>query len=688
MKHSLRIKLIEMALVTVIIACFVMGINCIMVSRSVTKEDSEETLVLLNKNQSDRVNTTINMIEQSVDSLSNITISSISDFSKFKSDGKYVEECTKSLEVTTNNIAENTKGALCAYIRYNPEFTEPTSGIFISKSDDKFEFLEPTDFSIYDPSDLAHVGWYYIPVQAGEPIWMDPYMNENINKYMISYVVPIFIDNTSVGIVGMDVDFSEIEKIVADTKVYNTGYAYLISAQGNILSHKDYKTGRSMNEVLPDEYKIINDASNEGKVISCGDNCIIYMTLDNGMKLVLTVPEKEVLESTNTLTKKIIKMACFAIILAGVFAFFVSGTISKPIKKLTDIIRNTANLDFTNNIDDEKLMKRQDEIGVMANEITGMRNNLENMVKNIDSSCIELNASINHLQSSSEGVAEIAENNSAYTEELAAGVLESGNSIEKVQDNLNIINENANSIERLSKQGRELSAEIMNRAVDMRQSTKNASEKTRGMYESVKKEAEKALEKSRSVEKINELTGAISSISSQTSLLALNASIEAARAGEAGRGFSVVASEISNLAKQTGDTVASINEIVNEVSSAVIDMTKCLDQAIGFMGDTVLEDYQNFGKVSEQYKNDATIVDDNMESVNQAIISLSNNIAMIKEAMDNICSAVSEAGISINEIANSTSDMTGQIGENKNAVDNSMENIKALTKIVEQFQIN
>lgn len=89
-----------------------------------------------------------------------------------------------------------------------------------------------------------------------------------------------------------------------------------------------------------------------------------------------------------------------------------------------------------------------------------------------------------------------------------------------------------------------------------------------------------------------------------------------------------------------------------------------------------------------KYKNDATIVDENMESVNQAIISLSNNIVMIKEAMDNICSAVSEAGISINEISNSTSDMTGQIGENKNAVDNSMENIKTLAKIVEQFQIN
>ena len=80
----------------------------------------------------------------------NIALSNITDFEKFKKDDKYVDECTKSLEVTTNNLALNTKGALCAYIRYNPEFTNPTSGIFLSKSGDDFDFLVPTDFSIYE----------------------------------------------------------------------------------------------------------------------------------------------------------------------------------------------------------------------------------------------------------------------------------------------------------------------------------------------------------------------------------------------------------------------------------------------------------------------------------------------------------------------------------------------------------
>ena len=62
---------------------------------------------------------------------------------------------------------------------------------------------------------------------------------------------------------------------------------------------------------------------------------------------------------------------------------------------------------------------------------------------------------------------------------------------------------------------------------------------------------ENAIEESKSVDKVNDLTMDILNISSQTNLLALNASIEAARAGEAGKGFAVVADQIRNLAEQS-----------------------------------------------------------------------------------------------------------------------------------------
>ena len=115
-------------------------------------------------------------------------------------------------------------------------------------------------------------------------------------------------------------------------------------------------------------------------------------------------------------------------------------------------------------------------------------------------------------------------------------------------------------------------------------------------------QSEKAIEGSKAVEKINELTNTIMEISSQTGLLALNASIEAARAGEAGRGFAVVATEIGSLADQTSKAIADIGNIVKAVNEAVGNMTECLSETTGFLETTVLEDYKEFEQVENDLK--------------------------------------------------------------------------------------
>ena len=73
----------------------------------------------------------------------------------------------------------------------------------------------------------------------------------------------------------------------------------------------------------------------------------------------------------------------------------------------------------------------------------------------------------------------------------------------------------------------------------------------------------------KAIERIDEMVQVILDISSQTSLLALNASIEASRAGEAGKGFAVVAEEIKNLAEESEKTVVSIKEIVNDSDESI-----------------------------------------------------------------------------------------------------------------------
>ena len=165
------------------------------------------------------------------------------------------------------------------------------------------------------------------------------------------------------------------------------------------------------------------------------------------------------------------------------------------------------------------------------------------------------------------------------------------------------------------------------------------------------------------MEKINELTEVIMRISSQTSLLALNASIEAARAGEAGKGFAVVATEIGNLANQTSETVADINNIVAEVNMVVRDMGTTLNDTTQFMENQVVPDYQAFYDVSNQYNDDSVAVKKSMTSIQESVVQLNETILLVTDGLEGISKTINESAIGVSDIAEKTASVVNRMGE-------------------------
>lgn len=632
-----------------------------------------------------------------MDTLSEVAMSNF-DYDSFRQSKDYADTYTETVQQAVLDFANHTNGAVTAYLRYNPNYSNPTSGVFAQRQsvDSELQCLTPTDFSMYDESDVEHVGWYYLPVQAKEAIWMSPYMNENINIYMISYVVPLFAeDGTSIGIVGMDIDFSQITDLVDETKVYQSGYAFLTDASAAVMYHKNADEGTKLSDLdssLSKSADFIGDDGNQGKTMDYSyknvNKKFAFYNLDNGMKLVLSAPVSEIYAEAYGLAKLIIIAMVVAFVLSAVIGVITGTGMTRPIRQLTAVIEQTAELDFRPTKEGGKLRKQKDEIGNMATKIHIMRKKLREMMGDLQQTqqVLESNAEdLNHLMKQNSAY---AEDNSAATQELAAGMEETSANAAHIVENVGIMRESSDNIQRLAEDGEKNSGQIQERAGEMERISTESRHKTDQMYAVMKQKTDAAVEQAKSVQKINALTDNIKQISSQTNLLALNANIEAARAGEAGRGFAVVASEIGDLATQTLDTVSTIDEIVGEVNSSVSNMTECLTTIMEFLEQTVLGDYEHFAQVGEQYHADADTFQQIMQQTKEAVDALEQHIGEISSTVSEINSMVEQSTDGISGIAEKSGSTQNLVTEGYDKLQECTQSVNVIRDFVAQFHLD
>lgn len=693
--RTIKAKIIVSVILCALVSAVICGGISIANSSTTSYENSMNTMLLLCRNQSATLNSTMEKVEQSVDTVYSVALERLDDVAAFKSDKAYVDKYTAEMEGILYEFARNTDGALTAYLRYNPEFTEPDSGLFLTRDNSESDFtsVTPTDFSMYEPSDLEHVGWYYIPVQNQKPTWMDPYLNSNINVYMISYVIPIYVDGESIGIIGMDIDFSTFTDVLDDSGVFETGYAYLVSEEGKIMYHPELETGTVLKDAdsgMSDVAAALKNTEKENTLMEYSYRNVskemCYKTLSNGMKYILTVPGTELRAQAVRNDRLIIRGAAIAIVISALIGVFIGLTITRPITKINRVVSATAEFNFVHNPDNEKLYKRADETGQMAKSLHGMRKNLRRMVTDIRTAYTDLQATMLEISETTKQVNAMSAENSDTTQMLAAAMQETSATMEDVNNNISEVRRRAEVIRKRADEGKETSVESKKRADALKGTTDEASRKTTHMYENVQSKTSRAVEQAAAVEKINQLTQAILDISGQTNLLALNASIEAARAGEAGRGFAVVADEIGVLAAQTSETAGNINGIITEVNQAVHNMADCLKESMEFLEKTVLKDYESFMQVAEQYTSDAASFESDMTVINDEVETLLGAIVNIAEAMDGVGMTVTEAADAVTGVAQKTQDVAGGVSGNAKLMENNQENIARLKNIIDMFQ--
>lgn len=347
-------------------------------------EDSAEAMIMMADQKSRELNVHFEGVERAVEMLEDHICDNL-DPERMKTDREYMKEFMAEVEdygTATANVAGN---VATWYFRPDPVAYGSTSGLFLTSGVDGFTAVTPTDILKYDRNDREHVGWYYEPIDSGEAIWMDPYSNNNIDVYMVSYVAPVYVEGTLVGVVGMDIDMSVIRS-VADSVDYAEGLGFLLDADGNIIYHRDHPDGLSavrMDGELKETVQYINSHKGSSEIYRCmwqGERRrLVSAALENGMTFVVSVPEEALLHINTLLWSNMFFVFSIVLLVTLVVARSVMARVVRPIQELTAASSRIAKGEMNVSIH----YRSEDEIGALANSIRLMEKELREYISYI-----------------------------------------------------------------------------------------------------------------------------------------------------------------------------------------------------------------------------------------------------------------------------------------------------------------
>lgn len=387
--RSIQTKFIALTLGCTLLAALIIGGAGILSAKRTVDADSAKMMNLLCAEKAQELDGLLSRIQQSVKTLAIYTISQLESVDRLKNDPAYLKSFTHKLETIAVNAASNTEGAMAVYVRFNPTLTPPTSGLFWSKTtlDGSFHQLTPTDFSSFAPTDVEHVGWYYIPIKKGKATWMNPYFNKNLNVEMISYVIPLYMNNQTVGVVGMDIDFSVITDIVKRMSLYQSGYAFMLDNSANVTFHHELKQGTSLTESDTSLRPLLMEmrSGSSGNMLfpyfwRSEEKKMAFRPLSNGMRLICTAPVAEIDAAKNELVTlvsvAVLVISCLAVLLT----VYMTHRLTRPLRELNDAAKKIAAGDLSVNL----TQQTKDEVGSLADSFQQTVEHLQKYINYIN----------------------------------------------------------------------------------------------------------------------------------------------------------------------------------------------------------------------------------------------------------------------------------------------------------------
>lgn len=326
-----------------------------------------------------------------------------------------------------------------------------------------------------------------------------------------------------------------------------------------------------------------------------------------------------------------------------------------------------------------------DEVGRLVQGVNLFILTLQRIMSEIVSSSLDLDQKFLEVNGSIVKANDDSSDISSAMEEVAATMDTVTSTIGDINENTASVGMDVDNVSGVTRDIHEYTLEMRRRAEELERTAVTNKNGTNEMMESILARLDKAIENSKSVDRVNELTNEILSISGQTNLLALNASIEAARAGEVGKGFAVVADEIRQLADSSRETANKIQNINGIVVSAVNELSKNANDIMQYISSTILPDYDNYAISGKQYREDAQEVSEAMDQCLTRMDNLTAHISALVEQMAGIAKSVEECSQGISQSAESTSRLVEEINYVHRNVESSVQVVQNLKQQSDAF---
>ena len=491
----------------------------------------------------------------------------------------------------------------------------------------------------------------------------------------------------------------ELQDLFKDVKIdgVDSCYSYFINSSNKVLYHPDESLigTDNVNQVALDVGIEVNSGLNvsvEPQVVEYTEDgkemIAAYYVLDSIGSIVMIIAEKDdAISTASTLVRTNLVAAIIAVVVALVASLFFATLLVRPIRRVNKVIGQCSDLNFKDQYAMTKEVKRKDEIGDISRAMEKLQKVLTNMVVKLSNVSGSLVTDADNL-SKTIGV---LENHSDDTSKTATALLElmksNQESTLQIDTNVGGINDSVQDINLQTRKGVEAVGKVIEDAISMKNSTEVACMKTTEMYEVLRKESQDIMERSKEIERINQLTGGIVEIAEQTELLALNASIEAARAGEQGKGFAVVAGEISGLAQQSNGLASDIMETTISIRKVTEDALGCLEKTVEFLEGTILSDYQNFMKVCGVYLDNSEEIEENMRKIDEAVDVLHSMTSEITDGVNEISESINESTEGISDVENQAKKIMEMVIDVYELSDQTKSSADDLRQIVDQFLI-